>query len=322
MEKYLSDAIKYLTAFAVFSAALGLVIINLYLQKFSLVDFYIIKPQIIYVGFIFIVVLLANFVIYLLFLDLNNPEKTGYLRILGLSIIKLLVLGNTLNLFLNGDEINQLLISPSTSAFGRMFIGGSSIAGLFILTTSTLIYEFYIKNEMSKKIKILYIIIFFIFIIISIVGAFYCLNNIPSTRSVYSFEAYIGVLVTLGLLGYYARRLDQKKGFDTREVSFFSTDINGKKLFDKLFLYLYMLFTLIILLKSYSKNIYPLISPSYGGGRPQIIQLVNERDTINGEIIFQNSNYIFLKKDSSILKLDWKNVNSILLKTKKNEKNF
>ena len=124
----------------------------------------------------------------------------------------------------------------------------------------------------------------------------------------------------MGLFGYYARKYDEKKGFDTREVSFFSKDIGGKKLFDKLFLYLYMLFTLIILLKSYSKNVYPLISPSYGGGRPQTLNIVSEGDTINGEIIFQNSNYIFLKKDSSVLKLDWKNINSILLTTDKNKK--
>lgn len=319
MEKSFSDIIKYLSAFAIISGAFGLIIINLYLQKYNLVDFNVIQPQIIYVGFIFILILMFNFLFFFMLLDLENPSKNSLLKITLLTFSKLAILGNTLNYLLNTDEINKVFIGQNNSLFTRFFLNGAIIGGTIIYILVFVSYEWIIKDDKRTSTKIIYIYPLIFFTLWSIAGAIYCYFNVPLAKNFYSFELYIAFLFYMFFIGIWAKSNDKERGLNTTPVSMFGTDATGFKSLDKWFVVVYLIVMMLILITKYSSQIYPYISPYYGGGKPQIVRIVVEGDTLKGELISQNSSYLFIKKDSTLVKLDWSRIKSILL-TDKDEK--
>lgn len=311
MEKSFSDIIKYLSAFAIICGAFGLIIVNLYLQTYSLVDFNVIKPQIIYVGFTFILFLAINFFVFLLFLDLEHPEKNSFWEITLVTLFKAIILGNLLNYLLNLEQV--VIILQKVSSLQRFIISGSLASSLVLPIVVLFSHEWIVRDKKNHRKSYFNIIPIIFFGICAILGAIYSYIKIPLSKTFYSFEIYIAFLIYMFLIGRLAVTLDQKKGIDTTPVSSFGKSVSGIKSLDKWFFGIYFVVMMLILITKYTKGVYLYISPYYGGGKPREISLVGGKDTIRGNLIFQNEKYVFLEKDSSLMKIDWNNINSILL---------
>jgi hypothetical protein len=312
MKNSFSEIIKYLTAFAIISGALGLIIINLHLQHYSLVDFNIIKPQIIYVGFIFLLTLIINYLVFIMFLDLENPENNRFIEITIVTFVKMVFLGNLLNYILNADQINQILTNHGKSSFIHILISGTTIYTISLPLISLIAHD-YIVKEREKKLTKVWIYVLSVLILWSILGGIYSYIKIPLSKNYYTFELYLGFIVYGYLIGLWAVSKDRKKGFDVTPVSIFGKKVSGTKSIDKVFFGVYGVIMMSIIITKYTNKIYPNISPYFGGGKPQTISLVIGADTLKGNLIFQNEKYLFLEKDSSIHKLDWSVINSILI---------
>jgi len=68
-----------------------------------------------------------------------------------------------------------------------------------------------------------------------------------------------------------------------------------------------------VMIYFYAHSIYKLIPPSFAGGKPLPISYLIGSDTITGKKIYENENDVFLlSKDSTVLKIDLKEIDGIL----------
>jgi hypothetical protein len=67
------------------------------------------------------------------------------------------------------------------------------------------------------------------------------------------------------------------------------------------------------LLYMYSKIIYPNLVQSFGGGKSEKIIYYTDNGTVAGMKIYETDKYVFLSdSDSTIIKLDWNEINKIV----------
>jgi hypothetical protein len=159
------------------------------------------------------------------------------------------------------------------------------------------------------------------FCILSILLLFLTFIRNKEFRSILYLEIFICLSVYAYIIGYRSAKLHDERNSKTggekkkwSEDTFF--DFGHSELgaqLKKLFEILALTFMALKITLDYTETIYSNLRQSYGGGKLEKMSYVVKSDTITGNKVYETNEYVFLSnKDSTIVKLDWKDINTIL----------
>ena len=310
MEIKIKDILTYVTFLAIILTGFGLIIINVYLSRFGLTSFDLFKPQMVYVGFVFIIFLLGHFIYYLFLFDLSNISEIKFWKIFLFTTLKFIVISNILSVFLFDFKL-----SPSFSEnywLSIIFkIGGFLSVNLVFITL--LGNEYIRRPKHDFYTKLTFMIPIYISIVMTLVSFILAFIYQKNFTGILRFEIYFAIAFLMGFIGFVASKKDLNKGIKPHFPSFFGSNKSVVlNLFDNTFITLYFILMIFVFVYNYSDKIYPNFSTKLGGGAPEKISVVSNVDTINGELIFQTRDFLLIRQDSNyLLKVDWDKIQSI-----------
>lgn len=310
MEIKIKDILTYVTFLAIILTGFGLIIINVYLSRFGLTSFDLFKPQMVYVGFVFIIFLLGHFIYYLFLFDLSNISEIKFWKIFFFTALKFIIISNILNVILFDFKLSSSFSENNWLSILFKIGGVLSLALVFI----TLIGNEYIrrrKHDLYTKLTFMYPI--YISIVMAIISFILAMMYQKTFSGILKFEYYFALTFLMGFIGLVASKKDFNRGIKPHFPSFFGSNKNVVlNLFDNTFLTLYFVFMIFVFVYNYSDKIYPNFSTKLGGGAPEKISVVSNLDTINGKLIFQTRDFLLIQQDSNfLLKVDWDKIQSI-----------
>lgn len=310
MEIKIKDIITYVTFLAIIFTGFGLIIINVYLSRFSLTSFDLLKPQMVYVGFVFSLFLLGHFMYYLFLFDLSNLSEIKFWKIFILSLLKFIVISNILYVVLLDYNINS---PKSEFNWISTFIKIGGLFSMFLVVTSVLGHEYISRAKHDLYTKLTFVFPSYIALILAIGSFILTLIFRKAFIGILKFEYYFAITFLMGLVGIVASKKDLNRGIKPQFPSFFGSNKNVVlNFFDNAFITLYFIFLILIFVYNYSDKIYPNFSTKFGGGAPEKISIVSNMDTINGKLIFQTRDFLLIQQDSNyLLKVDWDKIQSI-----------
>lgn len=304
MDINLTSFIKNIAVVSIFLGCLGILISNISLEEFNIPVFESFDSRILLVGLIFVLFIVGHLLIYAMFYDYEELEKNNYFSIISILAIKLVFVTNLLVLICNGFSNKDLTVGL-TDFWSKVVVILISVS-LFGITIIGLGYQ-YIKNEKNKTFTWSLVIS----MISSVILFIYFLVKLPVAKNIFDFELYFVFLFGLALLFAVAEKKDRAKGNKVYTDSFFSKGLNSRNLFDKLFLSFYLIIMVFILTSKYTHDFYINLDKDWGGGRLENISVVSNNETIDGKLLLQTSNYLFIKRDSIVIKVDWDNIQYI-----------
>lgn len=312
MDLKLGEVIKNITFISIILGCFGILISNIQANSFNLPVFEVLDTRVIYIGFVFSLFLLGHFLIYAMFFNYSNIAENNFLKVLIISIIKLIVVSSLVFIVLCYSDYKEL--TGGLTKFWANFLHFCMLASCFTIGIIGSAYV-YIKKDKTLFTTIFFKIPLGLCLCASVFLFVYLLVRIPDFRDIVSFETYFLSLFLFGFGAIWAREKDLKKGVGFDEETYFSLDSRSRNFLDRLFIYFYAIIMILIMVNTYTKNIYKHIDRKKGGGKPEMINLYTNTENISGTLVLQTSKYIFIKQDSNIIKVDWIDLKKI--KTKK-----
>ncbi len=315
MEKEtINKLLLLITGGSVITFAIGSYIVNHYLSAFHIVDFNLLKPHAIIVGLVFIAFILFNAMIFLLYVDIVDIHSNNLLKVFLLTLVKVAFFTVILSILLD----DKMLLKKNDFELFGYNLPDRFIALGFFLVASLPIFIVWAFNDKQKGEKDLINKYFYLHIFLSILSSIIiCLifYKKPIFKDILTFE------ILIGFMFFAIIALMQSFSFSGKRVfngTFFSKGPLVEKhhiTILKTFSTLCFMFSLLGFMNLYSRIMYPLIGQSYGGGKKEPMTYLVNSDTISGQKLYESEDYIFiLNKDSSITKIDWKEVDKINFK--------
>lgn len=300
----ISDFLKNLTIISIIFGSFGLIISNIFVASFNLPIFEYFDTRVIYIGFIFSIFLVGHILIYAMFIDYENFLNNNFFYHVIISFFKFIFLSNFVFLLLNISDYSLFSENLTSNSQGIMrFLLYSPIITIAILGLG---YE-YIKNEGSK----IYTFFLYLSLFCSIALFTYFYSAFDSFKSVLNFEFFIGFFCFMTFNHIYAVEDDLNRDVKVYSDSFFSRDFRSRNVFDKIFGYFILIVMIMITLTLYSKNIYKYLDRKWGGGKVKEIIIQKKDSSLKGDLIFQTTEYLFIEIDSSLVKVNWKDIERI-----------
>ena len=313
----ISKIALYATAISIITFVIGTLIINNHLAGYKIVDFNLLKPHAIAVGFTCVLFLIVNALYVSIFIKwddikLNSPSKLFFI-----SFCKLVFICNIFFVLFGGAKI----IQNSTYSIGPIFLDNFIIVNL--LHYSIIGIPVFLNNYRDINIKKRN----WFNILLRFIAYWGLLCGTLLFIIFFNYPLYFRFFVLEGgiIFGFYIFFIVARGSGDTTTATkkneeivvptFFSHGLMKGKV-----LYLFFSFAvlqalgyLIFLIFGYTKVMFPKIEQYYGGGKLQSISYVISGDTISGKKVYETEKYIFLSlQDSSIQKLDWDKIDRIL----------
>lgn len=310
MDLKISDIIKNITIVSILMGCFGILIRLINLQSYNFPFYESINTNVIFIGFIFSIIVIAHAFIHLSFIDFHSREKNNIIKVIFLAIIKIILSSLILCTVFNIINLNELAVGYNQFINKILSIG--IVTPFFIIGMLGIGVE-YLK-EKSKYSLIIFKIPICIFISLSVITFTFLLFTNPIFKEVLRFELYFGFLILIFLIGMIASEKDNKKGIKSIGTSFFSNDKESRNILDKAFFYFYILLVIIIVLSSYSKNVYKYIDINSGGGKFSEQTIIRKGEIIKGKLIINNEKYLILESDSSLIRIDWSDLDKINIK--------
>lgn len=303
------------TAITILTFAIGCLVINIHLESYGIVDFNLVKPQAILVGVCCLIFFSIHIVILLMFLNINNFSANPLFKLIYITTIKIMYLTIMLSLFLDtklsilNPENNPIVFGYKFEIIGYLFTIVVTFPFLYILSYYDIKNN---KKDVLTKLSNLSIYIAALSCILLSILSF----KQPSFKNLLFYEAELGFLFFM----IYLIVFPGKNGsFNEFKGNLFSDEpiIDPNHRIGVLtLLSSCMIIGVSALIFQYSKNIYPFIGQSFGGGKLDKFIYHTSQETVSGLKIYETDKYVFLiDKDSTILKLDWDNIERII-KTK------
>ncbi len=298
------------TILSISTFIVGTIIITINLNRFDIVDFDLLKPHAIGVGFCYLLFMVINGLGFFLYSDIKNFFNQNWRK----ATLTIFFRAFTLVTYISGflgifDEID---IHPYKTALQILL---QLIAFYWGFTTMVIVFDgehifFTFINEVLKYITYIVLIIFW-----------YLFHSNQMYINVVTVELFFALLLLMILLinqfdiklHNHRKKLnpDLPKSMSVKEKYFGS--YGESKFMDMFIRSVAIVFFLTISSYLYARLIFPYISPSYGGGQPKAIIYIQGKDTIAGAKIYETKDYVFLyQNDGTIAKLDWKDITKII----------
>lgn len=313
MTNYIKEHLfSFLASIPILLISIGTIIINNYLSKYGLVDFTLIQGNVLFVGFVFITIIICYFVFWLLFMDISNIYCISIFKHITNSIIKPVLITTLFSaLFFANEKLADLKIF-------NIIISGAEIkkyADSFIVLPIGFIFLRYIFLKDDKKLEkdymisgVLNIIVISICILLSAIAIYLSSDR----KEILSFFLTCSFFLLSFIVGVHIAKQKIDDGISIKPTSLFDSK-REQNVLDKAFRLLMCLLAIITLISKYSKNIYPLLPYNAGGNKSKDIVIIeNNGMTENGRIIHQNIDSIYIENDQEgILKINWEDIKSI-----------
>jgi hypothetical protein len=306
MEKIL----VYSAAGSVVTIALGTLIINLSLNEYSLTDYNLLQPHAITVGLAFLFWIALHVFSFFMLVDLENFKSNSRTKLIQGAIIKFFLLLSILFEFMGGLEYRSnsnwtLRVCDWQLNLGRMSFGIPFFSIVFLCF-------FYFDWLINKK-NLVNRLMYFLFKI-SVVAAifnFMIYYDTPLYSDLLGFECCFFLAFSINsVILLEIRNSDQFSNSN----NWFSPNSQPKK--SKLFYVVFGIFIfclgLIFLIRNYTRNIYPHIPQTFGGGKFEDVHYRTANKLFIGRRIYETDKNIYLLVGDSLLKLDWADVEVIV----------
>lgn len=309
-----------ITLISIVAFIFGSCIITYHLSLFQIQDFDLLKPHAVIVGLVYLMFLGINIVFFAFragsTIDYNfNTFKLIIGGIIKIPIISLLLFYLCEPYAMINPEFKLHIFTYSFDVKTLSIICILNTVGLF--GSSFVFSDDKKAEEYLNKLKPILITV----PLIAILLLFLTYVRYSLFQSILAMETSICFCINLFIIGYRSSKLHEQRIADNNIDSVAWSDdsyINfGKSelglLLKKTFLIIALLFVLLKTTIDYAGDMFSNLPQSYGGGRLTKMSLVVNNDTITGNKVYETKEYLFLaKKDSAIVKLDWKEIKVIL----------
>jgi hypothetical protein len=301
------------TGASVITFAIGSIIINSFLNSYNITDFDVLKPHAVLVGVAFLATIFLHVALFPTFLDINNLGSNTLIYTVTVTIMKVWFLNTMIFLFFEPNAfLNDVY---KLQIFKWKFKAGPWLltASICSITTIYFLYDDYKEGKDKHKLSF-YTYKFArlaLFICLFLTHRLYKNNEVYFRVSL--FEYFMGFNF---FAFYWGRRNSYHNQLEDRQFkgSIWSRDkLNENTIpFLKIAGGVFFGLALLYLIQSYTRNIYPYLDQSFGGGKPIKMKFITEKDTFTGLKLHQTGEYIFLQSnDSSIQIVVWKDVTEI-----------
>ena len=286
----------------IIASIFGVIIINIFLNQYGLVEYSIFQIQSILTGSVYLIGTYILINVSYLIISFCNESKlligfaSVFIAFIEASFFWGMIVKKYNNVSLWGLDFSIEVIDL------LLFI---SLFSLFFSLIYKLLHMETKKISLRKK-----IILIAAGIILSLPTLFICLISL---KYFLVKEGFFGIflffLLYPVLVGSWVTSFPKDKTKSERGINTGST-LKKKLAFH--FLIILSLITVINTTNLYATKVYPYFSKNFGGGKSEYVQVFysNEK-SIKGNLIHSNSNLIFIKENNIIKILEWNKIESI-----------
>lgn len=282
---------------------LGMVIINLYISNYGIIDYTIFRIQSIYVGTSFVIFCTGFFILYCMFIDTSNLEQNRTPKIILITSIKTILISVLFYTYCTGEILNPpYLLFTKISLLMFLIISVPLIFFLYVHLKEN--YHNIISNEVPVKYKIPSIT----YISVSVLYNFFLFVVLFRTETIFryisGFFMFYGLMFVFGLELHKRVKKDKKKVAKSKYTSLFSSKKNkASMILENMFWYFGLLAFIISLMILYSKLIYPNLLQFLGGGKEQTTTIVSKQQEMSGKIVHSNERFIYFLSDTNTIEI-------------------
>ncbi len=289
--------------------AIGFLIHNFYLSQYQIYDFEIIQARYIYVGFTSAAFISSVYFFATLRLNLSNFGSNFSLkkiyfwayRISLFSIVFYFMLFST-------DTVKHIEIPPlyallSEKNYILIVYSIPTILFFYIIISS---FDSGSENSLLFKFtNVITAISSPVIIILALILNYY----IDSFSGMY----LLFILIWVSVISFIMGAADAENGSQSTHLDE-NTKNTTKKKHGHLFAIFSLGFLLLLLMNTYSKNIYPLMPTGWGGGKPIEARLTTEKKHYTGKLISESVQWTYIiDNGDNVIKIKTDTINEILL---------
>jgi hypothetical protein len=299
---FLNSIIGKLSIISIAFTGVGIIINNMYLLEFDIVDFNLLQPRNIFTGITFFIYLSIYFIIFQFKLDISNLKKHSYFAILFHLFVKYFIIVSGLFFLLNIN--GQLLEDKEYTLLSSLSIG---VPILFLFTyMSDAIFTQEERNSIVHRIGFP---IFKWFLILTTIGIFFYSYNYISVFNQFVKSQSIFLYLVIGIF-ISAKSAQTKielakngeKEFEPTKSLFTENHFDYDNIVEKFFKYLVGGLFIVYGMYIYSIYIHPNIPTNFGGAKEYEISLkLSNGEKVKGKLIFQNEDKYYIQNESELL---------------------
>lgn len=287
MTKFLKkNWLKLIISVPISFQIIGIVINNIHLSKYNIIEVYSLKPILLLTGVVFLIINLICFFIFTVGTDIINPENNRLLLLK--TLLRGIIIINISFIILSGLDLQDI-------SLGDILI--PSQIQLILLSSSVLLFTNKVfLGDLPNKKSGYYYPNAIIRIILSIPMVLIFILLLFKNTNFNLLSRYVLFLSVAFYIFQFARSevQEESKNPDYKPKFHFTKDGSPIKL-DLVFAVFIFLIILIGLTVIYSTSIYKLLPANFGGGKPSQIRVVTEKDIIKGSLIHQNDKNLYIE---------------------------
>jgi len=287
----------------IITTVFGIIIINISLNKYGIVEYSIFQIQSVFTGSVFLTICYGIFGFFSWLL--LKFKKSLLKMVFSVFFSSLLISLVFYHVFVSFDDSHILNLSDFS------IIIQSIITILFSLLLFCYLFLKSLKNKdlyynngsrsrrliswlLEKKL----VVIIFILVSFSIVLYF----NDEVFRDLFDFFFIFSLLLLVGIWTLNKNDSYEKKRHVNEEKTW--NDVNVGIIF--------ILVYIVLGTYLYSLNVYPYLPKNFGGGKPEYVEVTYlDNHQIKGEVIHSNSNLIFINVKNKIQVIEWNKVQEL-----------
>ncbi|AFU70136.1 hypothetical protein P700755_003520 [Psychroflexus torquis ATCC 700755] len=299
---FLNSIIGKLSIISIALTGIGILINNMYLLEFDIVDFNLLQPRNILTGITFIIYLSIYFIIFQFKLDISNLKKHPYFIIVFHLLVKYFIIVSGLFFQLN---INSQLLEDKEYIILSSLSIGVPVMFLFIYMSDAI----FSKKERNTLVhRISFPFFKWLLILVTIVTFFYTYNYFSEFKQFAKSQStflYLTIGIFLSFKSVQTKielAKNNEKEFEPTKSLFTENHFDYDNVVEKFFKYLAGGFLIVYSMFVYSIYIHPNIPTNFGGAKEYEISLeLSNGEKVKGELIFQNENKYYIQNESELL---------------------
>jgi len=283
----------------------GIIIINISLNKYGIVEYSIFQIQSILTGAAFITICYSMFVLFFFVLKIFKQSR------IMLGIVSF-ILPSLVTLLFYNIFFDYFIITEQESSAIKSLVSGALIIIAMLYSALYSIRNTESQNRIfngtwSRRIKVLsYLIPFIIILIVILIYSVILYLQTDIFKSIYGFflsgSIYSAIAIWVSNKHNSNGENSGKKSKSTNENYWIELNL----------VIIYFVSFVLIGTHQYSTNLYPYLPKNYGGGKPEAVEIsYAENKHLKGEIIHSNSNLIFVNVKNQIKVIEWNKVQEI-----------
>ncbi len=317
-KKVNSDKTKYsfpdsiigkLSIISIALTGIGIIINNIYLLEFDIIDFNLLQPRNIITGITFFIYLSIYFIIFLFKLDITDLRKHSYFKIAFNLLIKYFIIVSGIFFLL---IINKQLLENEPNRILYSFSIGVPIMFLILYGSDAI----FTKKERTSLVHRINFPFWKWLLTLIAIGTFIYSYIFISEFNQFAWSQLFFLLFAIGII-FSLKNVQTKielsknnvKKFEPTKSLFTENHFDYNNVVENFFFFLFGGLLVIISIYKYSIYIHDNIPTNYGGAKKYEISLeLSNGEKIEGNLIYQNENKYYIQDKSELLFIKKDNV--------------